>query len=305
MKDAMTLPIMNKRNLGKTLGLAGTLALLTTPLVGVGRAQPQASSTITFEAASVKPNNSADMRATNWQFLPGGRFTATNLPLFAIIALAYNVPFQSPRLSGGPDWIRSAKYDIQATAGVGAIPIGISIKSRDDKIRSMLQNLLADRFKLVVRRDTSVSPVYAVVVAKLGPRLKKSGIEEKDCPEVAIGAFTGSSCHSVIGGQGRGLHGKAVAVADMVAFAENWSDRPIVDKTGIEGLFEVDTEGWVPVRPRIVPPGREPTAEDIAAADPTRPTLFMIFARLGLKMESQKALVETFVIDQIERPTEN
>ena len=91
----------------------------------------------------------------------------------------------------------------------------------------------------------------------------------------------------------------------MVAFAENWSDRPIVDKTGIEGLFEVDTEGWVPVRPRIVPPGREPTAEDIAAADPTRPTLFMIFARLGLKMESQKALVETFVIDQIERPTEN
>ena len=95
MKDAMTLPIMNKRNLGKTLGLAGTLALLTTPLVGVGRAQPQASSTITFEAASVKPNNSADMRATNWQFLPGGRFTATNLPLFAIIALAYNVPFQS------------------------------------------------------------------------------------------------------------------------------------------------------------------------------------------------------------------
>jgi hypothetical protein len=114
MKDAMTLPIMNKRNFGKTLGLAGTLALLTTPLVSVGRAQPQASSTITFEAASVKPNHSVDIRATNWQFLPGGRFTASNLPLF-VITLAYNVPFQSPRLSGGPDWIRSAQYDIQAT----------------------------------------------------------------------------------------------------------------------------------------------------------------------------------------------
>jgi uncharacterized protein (TIGR03435 family) len=79
----------------------------------------------------------------------------------------------------------------------------------------------------------------------------------------------------------------------------------VVDETGIHGLFEVETDGWAPLRPRPVAPGAEPSAEDIAMADPTRPSLFLIFERLGLKMESQKAPVEVFVIDHVEKPTEN
>ena len=167
----------------------------------------------------------------------------------------------------------------------------------------MLQALLADRFKLIIRREAKELPVYAVVVGKNGPKLQRAKIEEKDCPEGPENY--GVSCHSFMGGMGRGIHAKAVTVSDIVMFVENWSDRPVVDKTGIQGLFEVETDGWAPLRPRPVAPGAEPSAEDIAMADPTRPSLFLIFERLGLKMESQKAPVEVFVIDHVEKPSEN
>ncbi|HYL38446.1 MAG TPA: TIGR03435 family protein [Bryobacteraceae bacterium] len=266
------------------------------------RAQ-QPTTPLAFEAASVKPNNSSDFHMA-WHFLPGGKFSATNAPLFVIVGLAYDVGFQSVRLSGGPNWIRSEKYDIEATAGPSAIPAGSTVKQRDDRTRVMLQNLLADRFQLVMRRETREMPAYVIVVAKNGPKLHKSSLEEKDCPEIpARGGRL--ACHIINGGMGRGLHAKAVTLTDIVTFVENWSDRPIVDQTGLQGLFEVETDGWAPMLPRARPPGQEPSAEEIAMADPTRPTLFMIFDRLGLKMEPQRAPVETFVIDHVEKPTEN
>jgi uncharacterized protein (TIGR03435 family) len=310
IQDIMHADAIQKLSLGKKLLLASTaVASVAAPiLIGVmgaplihAQSRPEAS--LAFEAASVKPNKSPDFRGMAWHFLPGGRLTATNVPLRNLIAMAYNLPFQSMRLSGGPAWSGTERYDVEATAGPGAIPPGSTVKQRDDNTRLMLQNLLADRFKLVLRRETRELPAYVVVVAKNGLKLQKSSLEEKDCPE---GPVQGSiPCHIINGGMGRGLHGKAVTVSDIVLFVENWSDRPMLDKTGIQGLFEVESDGWAPLRPRPLAPGAEPTTEDIAMADPTRPTIFLIFERLGLKMEAQKVPVETFVIDSVEKPTEN
>lgn len=94
-------------------------------------------------------------------------------------------------------------------------------------------------------------------------------------------------------------------MAGLVVSVSNFTDRPLIDRTGLTGLYDIDTDGWVPMRPRPIQPGREPTAEDIAMADPARPTLFMIFDRLGLKMESQRAPITNFVIDRVEKPSEN
>ena len=267
------------------------------------RAQSQRGEPLRFEVASVKPNKS-NSRQSGLQFLPGGRFSTLNIPLQIIIAVAYDVPFQSPRLSGGPDWIRSERYDIEATPEKDAIPSGTTVKLRKQKIELMLQTLLQDRFKLKMRREMVEQPVYAAVVAKNGPRLQNAKIEEKDCSyEPGQGGIV---CHQLTGGQGRGLHGQAVDMSDLVGFVANWTDRPVIDKTGLEGLYDIETEGWVPLRPRMpLPPGAKPSEEDLAFADPGRPTLFMIFDRLGLKLESQKAPVETFVIEHVERPTEN
>jgi uncharacterized protein (TIGR03435 family) len=276
------------------------IVVLSTPLLP---AQAPSATPPTFEVASVKRNRSDDRRM-GYEVLPGGRFTARGLPLYILIATAYNLPFQSPLLSGGPDWIRSTRYDIDAKAAEGAIPLGTPHRVREEKTRVMLQALLADRFKLVVRRETKEMPVYALVVGKNGPKLKKAAIEEKDCPEVP--AANAVRSHAVNGGQGRGLHSQAADMWDLVQFVGNWTDRPLVDRTGIKGLYEIETEGWVPMRPRPPPPpGAEPRAEDIALADPTRPTLHMIFDRLGLKMESQKAPVESLVIQSVEKPSEN
>ena len=98
--------------------------LLATAAIAAAGFQPQPARPLAFEVASVKPNK-ADDRRIAMEFLPGGRLLVTNVPLRIIIAMAYHLPFQSSRLSGGPDWIRSERYDIEAKAKKDAIPAGL------------------------------------------------------------------------------------------------------------------------------------------------------------------------------------
>src|SRR5215510_8498169 len=134
--------------------------------------------------------------------------------------------------------------------------------------------------------------VCVLVGQKGGPKLQKSKIQhDEDCVE---GGAIGVSCHSLSGGQGRSLHGEAVEISDIARFVENWTDRPVLDKTGLQGLFRVDTEGWTPLIPRQ--PGSD-QGEDLS--DPTRPTLYSLFAKLGLRLESQRATVDVFTIEDI------
>jgi uncharacterized protein (TIGR03435 family) len=270
------------------------VALLWAPTIW---AQPAASAA--FEVASVKPHKSAERNFGFPQFQPGGSFTSTGVPLQIIIAVAYNLPFQGTQLSGGPDWIRSGEsaYDIEAKANADDLK-GLSPEDRAKKLRSMLQALLAERFKLTIRRDSKEQPVYVLTVAKNGPKLQKSQLEEKDCEDPK------NQCHFGGAGQGRGIHVKAFNMTELAVSVSNFTDRPLIDRTGLTGLYDIDTDGWVPMRPRPARPDG-PTAEDIAMADPTRPTLNMIFDKLGLKMEASKAPVELFVIDRVEKPTEN
>jgi bla regulator protein blaR1 len=294
----------NLTSAGKALLATAGLAALAAPVIlGVWNAPPAHAQEASgprpaFEVASVKLNKSEERRM-GFRILPGGHFTATNLPLFALIANAYRVPFQSSRLSGGPEWIRSERYDIDAKADKSSIPAGATATDREALVMRMLQALLADRFKLVMRRETKEIPVYALVAGKNGHKLEKAAIEEKDCVEEP--ADKSIPCHVFSGGQGRGLHGNAVNMSDLVLFVENWSDRPMIDKTGIQGLYNIQTDGWIPLLPRQG--GSGPEGDDLA--DPIRPTLFMIMDRLGLKLEAQKASVDRWIIDRVERPTGN
>jgi uncharacterized protein (TIGR03435 family) len=281
-------------------GLAAIVIPVLTGMIGAGRvaAQPQPpSKSLAFEVASVKSNKS-DSRPSV-QALPGGGISLTNVPLYAIIVTAYNLPFQSPRLSGGPEWIRNERFDIEAKAEPGAIPAGLPDNERDERLRSMLQTLLADRFNLSVRRENKEIPVYALTLAKNGPKMQKA---KGDCGS----GQDQTPCGRFLGGQGRGVHGKSVDISGLAGFLENWADRPVIDRTNLHDRYDIDTDGWVPMRPRPArPPGTEPTAEDLAFADPTHPTLFSVMESLGLKLEPSKATVETFVIDSVQRPSDN
>lgn len=254
----------------------------------------------TFDAVSIKPADPAS-RAIGWDIRPGGRFHATGIPLLLLIAAAYDVPFQSKRLTGGPDWMYD-RYDIDAAPAPGAIPPAVAGKALDARVRPMLQAMLADRFKLVIRHETKELPIYAVTVAKGGARLKPSGMQEADCPTEP---GTGPTCHNLGGGMGRGMHGTAVDIDDIALFASNWADRPIVNRSGLKGLFAVDTDGWTPGTPRQPREDGLPDPEAERMADPSRPTIFMIFSQLGLSLESSKGPVDSYIIESVQRPTAN
>jgi uncharacterized protein (TIGR03435 family) len=105
--------------------LAALACVLSAPFL---QAEP-----LGFEVASVKQRKSTERGGL--QILPSGRLVVTNVPLIYIVAYAYDIPFQLDRLSGGPDWIRSDRFDIEATPAAGAIPSGVSSRVRIDMIR--------------------------------------------------------------------------------------------------------------------------------------------------------------------------
>jgi len=263
-------------------------------LAGAMRAQPQPA----FETTSVRPLRPQDITFSQPQFLPGGRFVSDTL-LIWVIGFAYDVPFSpgAGRLAGGPDWIRNLDglYDIQATWPTGQTPAGLAAK------RLALQRLLADRFKLAVHVEKKEMPVYGMVVAKSGLKLPKADVEEKDCPGES--ADRKLLCHSLFV-DGVTLYGRAIGMADLVYQFGNNLDRPLVDKTGLEGLFHLEMKNWLTSPSAPPPPPPPPGAPGASGTDVISPAVLLL-EKLGLKLESQKGIVETIVIDRIEKPTEN
>lgn len=248
-----------------------------------------------FELASIRQANADDARRPQLQFLPGNRLLAVNYPLWMLIASAWEVPFnESARMTGIPDWARSTRYNVSAQAGKGSIKPGLPPRERNAVMRAMLRTLLIDRFHLEVRRETKELPIFAIVVARSGLKLQKADIDEKDCAD---------TCHQITGGQGRGLHAEAADISDLARYVENWAERPVLDKTGLTSLYKIQTEGWVPLRPGPPPaPGAKgEDGTDLAGL----PTLFNVFEGMGLKLETEKAPVEVFHVEQIDRPSEN
>jgi uncharacterized protein (TIGR03435 family) len=276
-----------------------TAAIVLATIGAAAYIHAQSGAAPPFAAASIKANPSTGPGLLAMQLLPGGRLRIQNMPLYMIVAAAYNVPFQSQRLSGGPEWAWGDRFDIDATAEPGAIPAGATRDERDERMCAMLRTLLAERFHLKMRREIKDQPVYAIVVAKGGPKLKSAGIEENECE---TGAAKDVDCHNVHGGRD-GVHAKAANITDLALFVSNWTDRPLLDMTGLKGLYRFQTRGWANVTPGPSPaPGAlTEDGQDAAAL----PTVFTVFSELGLKLDAQRAPVEMFIIESVERPTEN
>jgi len=123
------------------------------------------------------------------------------MPLSFLIAYAHKLPTNpNARLTGMPDWAPQAIYDVEATS---AMPAGLSIQARDERVRLMVQALLADRFRMAIHRESKEMAVFA----------------SAPVPDV---------CHAFNGGQGRGLHARAVNMSDLASWVENWTDRVYV-----------------------------------------------------------------------------
>jgi uncharacterized protein (TIGR03435 family) len=299
------------------LAVAAFMLLLVAPVLPI--AQTPAQPGPQFEVASIKPNKSGDGRVM-LGVQPGGRFTATNVPLRLLIRNAYQL--QDFQIVGGPSWIADERFDIVAKAesgdGIGD-PFRADPNGQPSRGQLMIRALLAERFKLVVHNEDKEMPIYALVLArsdgKLGPQLK---VSETDCAAMmaaARGRGRGPmpppgppqpgapmQCGIRIGPGNMAVGGSPMTqIATSLAM---FAGRIVVDKTGLAGNYDF-TLAWTPDQM----PGagqRPPGAPEPPPIDPNGPSLFTaVQEQLGLKLDSQRGPVAMLVIDRAERPTEN
>ncbi|SPE36847.1 putative Antirepressor regulating drug resistance protein [Candidatus Sulfopaludibacter sp. SbA3] len=291
------------------LAIIGLAALVAPIAIGVliapvSQAQFAPANTPRFEAASIKPC-SEPLNGPAPNSSPG-RLATDCAELLNLMGNAYtsyadghlNRNRDPTPITGGPSWIRSASYDINARAeGNPTVPMMLG---------PMMQKLLEDRFQLKIHRETSEGPVYFLTVARGRPKLQP--YSEGSCtpwtlppPPLKPGE---KICGSMINGIASSVEALGSTLDEFSKVLSLLVDRPVIDKTGITGRFDIHVKF-----------SREGTAlESIrlnkgpsTAADPTgAPSIFVALQdELGLRLEAGRGPVDTLVIDHIEKPSEN
>jgi uncharacterized protein (TIGR03435 family) len=207
------------------------------------------------------------------------------IPLSMLIRYAFGyMSLSDERVFGEPAWTRSAAYDIDAK--VEAQDAAAFDRLTIEQKAAMLQTPLKSRFQLAMHGETRSLPVYALVIAKGGPRLKPSDPSD---------ASTNTLPTTRMRGRGK-LEAHHCSIDGIIPYLSPLEGRTIVDHTGLTGKYDF-TLTWEPETP-----SRDPHPQD----EEVRPSIFTaVQEQLGLKFEPQKAPLDVLVIDHIERPSEN
>jgi uncharacterized protein (TIGR03435 family) len=275
--------------------IAGMAAVLT---IHVEAQQP---ATTRFEVLSIKPTRSEEARV-GFRTTPGGRFEWTNVPVGTLIGIAHSrFVFDNFETIGVPAWVDRERFDVIAQTAAGTAAPGLS-----SEITAMLRAMLADRFKLITHWEQRERAVYALVVARPGARLGQ-GLHRVDVGCEGTQAMTGGGRGSMRPGRGPNctfgggpgnVQANAVtlqAFGSMIGASE--LRRPVIDRTGLSGNFDIDLR----YRPDL---GTRPDGPPQAPADPDAPSIFTaVDEQLGLKLVSDRDPVDVLVIDRLERPT--
>jgi uncharacterized protein (TIGR03435 family) len=227
-----------------------------------------------FDSASIKTAK-ADARGYSIRPLPG-RIEATNCTLKQLVSAAYHIyDFQ---VSGGPKWMDSERYDVEAKAADGERPTNAQLES-------MLQKLLAERFQLALHDETRDLPVYALDVAKGGPKFQPT----KDTQQAPYFRLY----------QRRQITARNSPLSYLTEVLSQLLGRPVVDNTGLNGVYDFTLE-WAPDEAQTRSP------ESPVTIDSNVPSLAAaIQEQLGLRMQGQKGPVKTLVIDHAEKASVN
>jgi uncharacterized protein (TIGR03435 family) len=232
-----------------------------------------------FEVATIKPSDPA-AQGQGINVNRSGDFTTRNTPLFELIKFCYGV--HGKQVTGGPSWLESERFDIQAKFDTPGMPNAAQLKSA-------AQKLLAERFGLVFHREKRELSAYVITVDKAGVKMTKSANSGVPLPG--------------FGGRGPGAIG--VRNATMAEFADFLQsrvlERPVVDQSGLTDRYDFTLE-WKPDPSQLGPNAPAQLPQNIE----DRPDLMTaIRTQLGLKIESGKAPVDVMVIDKVSKPTEN
>ena len=270
---------------------AGVLAVTTPLIVGAQEPpkpvpEPVATSALpAFEVASIRP--SAPDSSLRVNFAAGGKLFITNATLRFLIKIAYDIG--DDQLAGGPGWIGSKRFDLAATPekSLGDDPKNMApdqILIFHKPVRLRLQRLLADRFQLELRKESTQMPVFDLVVAKGGPR-RLTATKSTGDPQLQFGNGV--------------LHAVGVDMNTLAKFlSEGQTGRPVADRTGMKGKYDFHLE-WAPDT------GSNSLA-DQPPADTVGVSIFTALQQqLGLKLDARTDAADRLVIVQAELPSAN
>jgi uncharacterized protein (TIGR03435 family) len=269
--------------------------------------------------------------------LDPSRFATTNAGLYFLIAIAYGLdepPFscflaaKAGVLSGGPDWIQSTGFDIEAVIPEGppALITKEAARTRTGNIvmasapgprlRSMIRAMIEDRFNLKLRRETKETSVYILSAAKNGPRNLQPWKEgEKTSTASGYGDYLGvlnfpPAKHNYGNSYVGYISGGRVSMDFLAGSLAEFINKPVLNRTNITGNFNFEIF--------FAPPNPERYAQAMAAGAARgykpyegmvplqRPSMFQALdAELGLKLEPAMAPIEVFTIQSVDRPSEN
>lgn len=252
---------------------------------------------LAFEVASIKAADPQPMGMVRiGMSSDAGMVRYSNISLKDCIRTAYRVKdFQVQ----GPDWLDSTRFDITAKLPAGA---------KEDQIPEMLQALLADRFKITVRRDSKEQSVYALTVGKSGAKLKPAEIKTNSQEPKSLGPDGKPRQMMMLRMQPNGsrVTAPSATLAGLCDLVSRFMERPVVDMTGIEGQYDFDLT-FTPEIIRGVPGGGPPPVDhqNDTPSEPA-PSLADAVQQYGLKLEARKAPLELIVVTHAEKtPSEN
>ena len=239
--------------------------------------QSQTSSEVDFkfEVASIKPSSPTE-RGSSINRNPGSLITR-NFKVQQLIQVAYRV--QEYQVTGGPGWVKSDGYDIVGKFDQPEDAPKLSNAVSMAQTNSRLRNLLVERFLLKMREETKELPIYSITLGKNGHKLKSVDPGSGESMSVNQNNSSGT------------MRCTRVTLKSFADSLGNILGRPVVNETGLDGTFDFELT-W--------------SADLTATADQSGPSIFTALQeQLGLKLESKKGLVKVYVIEQVQRPTEN
>jgi uncharacterized protein (TIGR03435 family) len=287
-----------RTRIGIFLLAAGLIAAIV-PAFGQGDGAQATPKPLAFDVVSIKPDKSETGPFTIGFPADGDGLVVTNIPLGYIIQFAYNFE-RGDLVSGMPDWVKSERYDIQAK--VAAADLAAWRELSDSDRRVMVQAILADRFKLQVRREPRDVPIYELVVAKTGSKVKEAKPGDPRELKGPDGSLIRGMLHT---GQGQ-FTAQNESMSDLALNLSDYADRQVIDKTGLTGRYDFTLQ-FTPE------PGHGPEyrgaagrAQSGTPPDTAGPSVYTaVQEQLGLKLEPAKSPVEGLVIDHVERPAGN
>jgi uncharacterized protein (TIGR03435 family) len=272
------------------LTVIATLSQLTTQLL----AQDPAAAPTTFDVASVRKNTSGGAAGGQFQILPGGQFRAANATVRQLVQAAYDFTYERFQIVGGPSWIDDERYDVQAAPA----PQSRDRIATPQEIAIRIQALMADRFKLVLRREKREMQLYDLRLARPGVLRANTGTCAQRGPQPKAADDARQYCGLLSTPPDSAgiehLVGTGVRIPALAKRLQPLVEAIVVDQTDLAAAYDFTLEY---IRPRDLAERRDVTdGVSIVTA---------LQEQLGLRLVPRRGPVEVIVIESIGRPSEN